>query len=268
VVGRSSDQFHKTLLMQFQQVASRRGWPLISANVDGAVPREIVRQVTAANCCGTITNSAEPGLWEELRAVGMPSVLVDAWREGFEVDCVLQDGFLGGLQAAGHLVGRGHSRIAWMGPEMLAGNAQVLERFSGAHAGLVRAGTGFSHLVEVPLGDPASATKVARMLLAGADRPGAVLALWQDLSAALARAAAELGLVVGRDFQMVGWCTEEEYESEYSPAFPAGRVPATVVWSIARMADAAVARLKQRRAEPGLAPAMIRIPTAMKEGNP
>jgi len=265
VVGRSSDQFHKTLLMQFQQVASRRGWPLISADADGAVPKEIVRQVTAANCCGVITNSAEPGLWGELRGVGMPSLLVDAWREGFEADCVLQDGFMGGLQAVGHLLERGHPRIAWIGPEMVAGNAQVLERFGGAHAGLVRAGTDFSHLVEAPLGDPGGAAKAARTLLAGPDRPGAILALWQDLGAAVARAAAELGLLVGRDFQMVGWCTEEEY-ADFGSWFPPGRVPAAVTWSIARMAEAAVARLKQRRAEPQLAPATIRIPTAVIAG--
>jgi hypothetical protein len=76
-----------------------------------------------------------------------------------------------------------------------------------------------------------------------------------------------LGLVVGRDFEMVGWCTEEEY-ADFCSWFPPGLVPAAVTWSIARMAEAAVARLKQRRMEPKLAPAMIRIPTAMRGGNP
>jgi LacI family transcriptional regulator len=170
---------------------------------------------------------------------------------------------MGGLQAAAHLIGRGHPRIAWMGPELTDGNTQVLERFSGAHAGLVRAGTDFSHLVEAPLGDPAGAAKAARMLLAGSDRPGAILALWQDLGAALARAAGELGLVVGRDLEMVGWCTEEEY-ADFCSWFPPGRVPAVVTWSIARMAEAAVARLKQRRAEPQLAPLLQRIPTTLR----
>ena len=97
-------------------------------------------------------------------------------------------------------------------------------------------------------------------------KPKAVLALWQDASAAVVAAASELGLKVGQDFEMVGWCTDEQYATGFAPLFAGGEVPAAVTWSISQMADAAVARLKQRRAEPALAPAFIRIPTKLRQG--
>jgi DNA-binding LacI/PurR family transcriptional regulator len=265
-VGSGRDLFHRTLLMEFQRVAGQRGWALLSLDVDNIPTAEALVQVQNAKCSGIVSNTVRGELWTSIAATGIPAVVVDAWREDLQADCVLQDGFMGGLQAAAHLISRGHARIAWLGPELKDGNTQVLERFSGARAALTRAGLDFARVAEAPLGDPARALEAAKKLLSGADRPKAILALWQDMSAALARAAAELGLAVGRDFEMVGWSTEEEYEPAYAPLFPAGRVPATVVWSIARMADAAVARLKQRRAEPNLAPAMIRIPTAIREG--
>jgi DNA-binding LacI/PurR family transcriptional regulator len=265
-VGSGRDEFHKTLLVEFQRVAGSRGWSLLVLDADALTPAAAAEQIAAANCCGAITNTVVPELWTRLSGTGLPAVVVDAWTKDLAGDSVVQDGFMGGLQAGGHLLDKGHSKIAWLGPELEAGNPQVLERFAGAHAALAARSLDFSTRATVPLGRPAEALEAARALLKGRSRPKAILALWQDVALAVARAAAELGLVVGRDFAMVGWCTEEEFAAGYAPAFGGRPVPATVTWSIARMADAAMARLKQRRAEPGLAPAMIRIPTAVREG--
>jgi DNA-binding LacI/PurR family transcriptional regulator len=265
-IGSGRDEFHKTLLLEFQRVAGARGWSLLVLDADALTPAAAAEQIAAANCCGVITNTADPELWARLSGTGMPAVTIDAWREDLAADCVLQDGFTGGLQAAKHLLGRGIERIGWLGPELDAGNPQVLERFAGAHAALAARGLEFAARATVPLGRPAEAQEAARSLLASRGRPQAVLALWQDATVAVACAAAELGLTPGGDFEMVGWSTEEEYASGFLPLFGQRRAPAAVTWSISRMADAAVARLKQRRAEPGLAPAMIRIPTAVREG--
>jgi DNA-binding LacI/PurR family transcriptional regulator len=267
LMGRGRDQFHRTLLMQFQLVASRRGWSLMAVDADSAAPGELLKQVLAADACGVITNTSEAGLWEELRRTGMPSVLVDAWNEEFDGDCVLQDGFRGGVQAGRHLVRQGHERIGWMGPSLQGGPMQILERFSGARSALAAAGRDFSCQVEAPLGNPEAALDAAKSLLGRADRPTAVLALWQDASQAVARAARELGLVIGRDFAMVGWCTEEEHEHDFRSWFPRGQVPAAVVWPIAQMAEVAVARLRQRRTEPHLAPLFLRVPTRLLPGD-
>lgn len=266
-VGAGMDLFHRNLLMEFQRVAGERGWALLCLDADRMEPAEMVGRIAAANCSGILTNAIREELRTAVAAIGIPSVQVDAWRECEPCepcDCVLQDGFMGGLQAGNHLVNQGHTRIGWIGPELAAGIPQVLERFSGAHAALLPKGLAFARQIEAPLGEPEAARKAAVALLRGKNRPTAVLALWQDMSRAVARAAAELRLSIGQDFEMVGWCTEEEYASFYVPLFPTGAAPPAVVWSIARMADAAVARLKQRRAEPELAPLFLRVPTRLR----
>ncbi len=265
-VGEGRDQFHKTLLMEFQRVAGARGWSLLTLDADSMNAAQIVEQVTAANACGVITNTAMEKLWPALRDTGMPVVVVDAWKEAVEIDCVLQDGFLGGLQACAHLIKNGHERIGWLGPGPADGVMQVLERYSGATAALARAGLALACQVDAPLGNAHESRERAQSLLKRNKGPTGILALWQDTTTAVAEAAAELGMVPGKDFEMVGWCTAEEHESSFTSRFPRGHVPALVTWSIARMADAAVARLKQRRAEPNLAPTFLRIPTTLRVG--
>jgi DNA-binding LacI/PurR family transcriptional regulator len=98
------------------------------------------------------------------------------------------------------------------------------------------------------------------------DRPTAVLALWQEMTSALVAAARQLGLVPGREFEMVGWANEELYESAYLPLFAGGPVPPAVVWSIAEMAGVAVSALKQRRTEPGAPPRHLRVPAKLRAG--
>ena len=65
------------------------------------------------------------------------------------------------------------------------------------------------------MGNPALARQRARDLLAR--RPGAVLTLWQEMTAALVSAARDAGQVPGRDFEMVGWSTEEGYATDFLP---------------------------------------------------
>ena len=104
----------------------------------------------------------------------------------------------------------------------------------------------------------------ARRLLAGPDRPTGIFALWQGCAWALAREAAERNLEIGRDFELVGWCREEEYEESYAPRFPPGQVPPTVVWSAAAMAEAALDRISLRRADPARTALRIKIPTRLQ----
>jgi DNA-binding LacI/PurR family transcriptional regulator len=265
-VGTGRDQFHRTLLMEFQRVAGARGWSLLTVDADSMNAIQAAEQVAAANCCGVITNTVRGELWERLRDTGVPTVLVDAWKSELEVDCVLQDGLRGGMQACTHLLERGHTEIAWVGPALDIGNAQILERYGGAVAAMKTLGKPFAAEVDAPLGDAGAAQEAVRDLLKRKKRPRAILALWQDATAAVAAAAAELGLAAGRDFELVGWCTEEEYDSFIPSLFERGSTPAAMTWSISRMADAAVARLKQRRAEPRLEPLVLRVPTQLRTG--
>jgi DNA-binding LacI/PurR family transcriptional regulator len=258
------DQFHTQLLVCFQQVAARKGWSLLVVNSAPGSWREMLEQLAAADVCGVVVDTFEAELFQALSSVGLPCVAVDGWIEGFEVDMVNQDGFLGGVLAATHLLARGHQRIGFFVAEPVNNDLQVVTRYGGVAGGLARAGMQLDPqlCVRSPLNDQTLAVARARELLSGPNRPTAILALWQDMTTALLRAASQLNLKPGQDFEMVGWSTEEGYES-YAAQFRDGPVAPAIVWSVARMAEEAVRCLKNRRADPALPPVHLRIPVKL-----
>ena len=258
--------YHRALLAAFQGAAVERGWTLLSTVADPGAggAGAILERLRAARTGGLVLDMHQLGLIDALLGSGLPAVLVNSWREDVAMDTVMQDGQQGGLQAAAYLAGRGHRKVAWFGP--MADTGHSLDRFGGALLGLRRAGLPApEEHVTVYGSAPAELDERARQLLSSGNRPTAVLALWQENALALSRAAAELGLAVGRDFEMVGWCREEEYEESYAPRFRPGEVPPTVVWSAEAMAEAALDRISLRRADPERAALRIKIPTRLRE---
>jgi len=252
---------HQRLLAALQEAAQVRGWAMLGVGSEEREQAAVMRQVAGAHAWGLILDAVDPELLGMARASGLPAVMVDAWVEDAGIDAVVQDGYQGGLLAAAHLAARGHRRVAWLGPTTQS--AHSLARLGGATVGLLRAGIELAPELRVEASG-ADIRDRARALLSRADRPTAVIALWQWAAAGLAAAAHELGLVPGRDFDMVGWCTEEEFQAEYRPAFAGGPVPPTLVWSIRAMAELAVSRLVERRAHPGLLPVRINVPVALR----
>jgi DNA-binding LacI/PurR family transcriptional regulator len=269
VVSRSpvagTDSFYASLLAALQAAATRRGWSLLGVGTEGRSADGIMESLQAARACGSVVDSSDRALLERLAAAGMPLVQADAWLEEMSYDAVAQDGFAGGMLAAAWLAGRGHRRIAFIGPSATGADLQIVERCCGALGGLARAGLELPRelVANVPQQDADAAARAARELLARPDRPTAVLALWQGLGPAVARAAQDLGLAPGRDLDLVGWSVEEDYAREFLSTFPAGWAPPAITWSAARLAEACISRLLQRRAEPRLAPALTRIPVRL-----
>jgi DNA-binding LacI/PurR family transcriptional regulator len=260
------DSFHQLLLAAFRQVAAARGWSLLVVSASPDNTEEVMNQVRSAGVFGAILDLDRRELLAAMRAAGLPAVVVDVWTREMSVDTVVQDSFMGGLLAGEHLAARGAPRPAWFGAEVIAGDLQIVERYAGASGALWRAGTGLDPelTVRTPLGNPELARERARELLAR--RPGAVLTLWQEMTAALVTAAREAGQVPGRDFEMVGWSTQEAYRSGFRPQFAGGPVPPCVTWSIEEMAAAALRLLRMRRAEPAAPPMHVRIPTRLTAG--
>jgi len=255
------DDFHRMLLAGLQKAAAERGWSLLAVAGVGRSGREVTEQLRDCRVCGIVLDTISPEVVAAVRRLGMPAVMMDAWDPEMSLDAAVQDGFQGALLAAQHLAGRGHRRIGWLGP--IAESAQSRERFGGAAAGIAAAGL---ELVPEFLADTprAGAPAAARRMLSRPDRPTAVLGLWHEAAAALVRAATELGLRPGSDLDVVGWTPEEQYDTVYRALFDGGAPPATMVWSVAELARAAVARLAERRAKPALAPALIKIPVRLR----
>lgn len=256
------DDFHKTLFNVFQHVASRRGSTLLAAYGGPLTPSRTLEQIKAARVWGVAIDSINADLMRLLRDNGLPAVMVDAWREDAEIDTVVQDSYQGGLLAANYLLSRGHRRFAWAGTGV-GESSHSMARYGGASAALASAGLS---IAPDRFADPRSlgGYEQVRALLARPDRPTGVLALWGEAAQAVARAARDLNLVLGKDLDVVGWSTEEQYRTSYAPGFPDGKVPPAIVWSVAAMAELAITRLAERKANPSLRVAKINVPVRLR----
>ena len=260
------DPLQRNLVENLQIAAARRGQSLLAVGADRSSPEEVVRQLLGARAWGALLNLSDPALVELLGQAGMPVVMVEQLDTDPTHDAVVQDGFLGAMLAGACLAERGHDRIAWIGPPLIGSGLQITERYSGAMGGLSRFGKRLAEelCVEVPVGDADAAREAARRLLSLPCRPTAMLALWQPFAQAVVQAARESNLVPGRDFDMVGWWTEEAYDLDYTPMFAGGPVPPAVTWSVTTMAEIAMSRIEERRAKPTLPVIHLRIPTRLR----
>jgi DNA-binding LacI/PurR family transcriptional regulator len=252
---------NQTQLNEFRRAADRRGLPLLVASMLGRPAREVLEQLEAARAVGAVLDTVDAELIRAVAACGLPAVLVDAWREDVELDSVMQDGHQGGLLAVAHLATRGHRRIAWFGSTI--NDAHSKDRFGGFAAGMAAAGLAMEDGLCRPVGAGEAAGR-ARELLSLPDRPTAVVAPWSEMAAAVVSAAGELGLRLGPDVEVVGWSMEEVYESAYRPLFKGASTPASLTWSVRTMAEAAFARLAERRLNPGMAALRVRIPVKLR----
>jgi LacI family transcriptional regulator len=226
---------------------------------------QVIEQCRASRAWGVIVDVHSPQLVDLAGRAGLAVVMVDAWHPEADCDAVLQDNSLGGMLAAGHLVEAGCRRVGWVG--LVTESVHSMDRFSGASMALRKAGLRLreADTAEVP---EEGTREAARRLLSRTDRPDGVLALWRGAALEVAAAARELGLVIGKDLQLVGWCAEEQYADGWLPHFAPGAAPAAVNWSIATLAETAVARLAERRTNPGMPPLRLSVATRLRLAAP
>jgi DNA-binding LacI/PurR family transcriptional regulator len=253
--------FNRMLFAGLQQAAGARGWSLLAVGAEGRPAAAIRKQLQDCRVCGLILDTENEELLAECKQLGLPAVMMDSWDASMRLDAVVQDGFQGSLQAVRFLIERGHTRIGWLGPEL--STCQNLERYAGAQAGMAAAGLRVHNdlCVHAPWKGMEAA---ARRLLGRKDRPTAVLGLWHDAIRRLVQVADERKLRQGRDIEFVGWSLAEDYENTYCSFFPAGHVPPTMVWELAELARMTINRLFERRQEPGLAPALLKVPARLR----
>jgi LacI family transcriptional regulator len=251
--------FHGSLLVALREAAARRGWSLLTSG-DGAAGQTLAG-LRAQRAFGVVLNTVEPGMLRAVVAAGLPAVVVNDQPEGFALDSVIQDGQEGGLLAARYLGERGCRRVAWLGSS--GGDVHSLDRLGGALAGIQR----YCGRVRPELVCEAPQTEWrarSRELLARADRPDGIICLWREAAMAVSDAAADAGLVLGRDLHLVGWCPEEVYDRDWVGALRGRPVPPAIVWRVGDMAELALARLAERRESPGLPELRVRIPVRLR----
>jgi DNA-binding LacI/PurR family transcriptional regulator len=252
---------YQMLFTGLQRAAGARGWSLLGIGTADLGVEAAIEQCRASNAWGLIADVHSPEVVRLAQGAGLSVVMVDVWQPGLSADAVVQDNFGGGFLAGQFLAEAGHKDIVWLGP--VNESIHSMARFAGASAALRSTGIGLPEEKVLEVGQDES-RDAARELLSSSKRPAAILAMWRKTCLGVATAARELGLELGRDLQLVGWCAEEQYADGFAAHFPGGPVPAVVSWSIAEMAEMAVGRLVERRSRPELPPARINVKASLK----
>lgn len=256
--------FNSVLLEGLRKAASNRGWPLLGVGAKELPVSAAIEQCRVARAWGAVIDAPDAELVEAAAKIGLSVVLMDDWHEDAHVDTVLQDDFRGGFLAGRYLARRGHKRIAWFGAD--PNSIHHMQRMAGAQAALRRAGV--EPTADWATVKPSEQARAAvRERFSRPDRPTAVLALWRDWAEAVGRVSGEMGLTLGRDLEMVGWCTRQQYDRNYAIHFADGRVPPAIVWDAGQMVEMAIARLEAQRRQPDLPPALMQVDVSLRDAS-
>jgi LacI family transcriptional regulator len=256
----SWDLLYRQLLESMEHAAAGGGVKLLKLIMNAGEEDLVIERLESSQLDGLVLDSLNRRLLDWAVAGSVPAVVIDDWDQGLAVDSVVQGNFEGGELAAGHLLEAGCRRIAWLGQ---VSNHHGRARYGGVTAALSAAGAKLEHDVSCGL-SPAELLKAARRVLSGSRRPDGVIALWHPAAEAVFRAARALGLELGRDVRLVGWCCGEIYEKGFAPIFDGAQVPAAVTWSAREMVEVALARLAQRRTAPTLPVACTRLAVELR----
>jgi LacI family transcriptional regulator len=258
-----SGRVHFHLRASLEQAAARRAWSVLVMAVNHLPPAGLAEFLESQRAFGVVLDTVDPEIIRVVRRADIAAVIVDGWARDAGIDSVMQDGQLGGMLAAEHLLGQGCRRIAWFGRSPASAHSR--DRFSGALSTLEEAGETIPARWRLAVERGVAQMKaVALRLLSGKDRPDAVIALWSNCALAVKKAADELGLVIGKDVHLVGWGIDEAIEAVYRPTFAGGALPPIVSWSVRDLAETAVARLAERRETPDLAAVRVKVPVKLR----
>jgi LacI family transcriptional regulator len=197
VVEDVANPFFSAVHRGIEDVARRHGVLVLTGSSD-EVPereRELTDAFTSRSIDGLIL-SPGPGDHAYLareRAHGVPIVCVDRPARLFESDAVISDNLGGAHDAVGHLLARGHRRIAYIGdrPELFTSEQRLAgyRRALGEHGVAVDAA-----LIRHPEYRAADAYAIARALLEGPGPPTALFTSQNLITIEAVRALHDLGL--------------------------------------------------------------------------
>ncbi|MGV8964906.1 MAG: EAL domain-containing protein [Cellulomonas sp.] len=152
----------------------------------------------------SITTAVDAPYLRLLRERGAAVVLVSTQVPGFAAPIAMPDNFGGTFAAVEHLIGHGHTRIGFVGN---FDQSDVRDRYSAYLEALSMHDlvADPSQVYEVPNSSEASGERVAGTLLAGADRPSAVMVATDRTAIGMMRALSVGGLVLPDDLAIVAF---------------------------------------------------------------
>lgn len=189
--------------------AKQAGLDLIIYNAStelGAPKQQDINRVLGGLCEGIllVLPTAQEGLLAEFESSSVPVVLINYWRNETRLPTVRGDNYEGSRAAVEHLIGLGHSRIAFITGSSYTGQSQ--ERQRGYQDALKQAGIRPVKSLVVQ-GDftQSGGFEAAQQLLAQPKRPTAIFAANDAMAIGAMDALKERGLQIPGDVSVVGF---------------------------------------------------------------
>ena len=205
IIADVSNPFFADLCQAVEQVARGRGYSVVlCASAENAeAEREYVGILTNRRVDGLLLVPAPDGrgYLEEEQAAGLPIVALDRPADGITTDVVRVENRAAAREATGHLIGRGHRNIAFVGDDENIYTAR--ERLCGYKDALEAAG--LDPIYRLGAGSVPSAEEAATELLSLPNRPTAFFAGNSLMTAGVLSAIEKAGLRVPEDAAFVGF---------------------------------------------------------------
>lgn len=209
VLSDISNPFFPEIARGVEDVARSLGYTVFLANTDGELEREeeAVRLLVERRVDGVIFGSVteDTRCLPRLAEIGIPFVLAGRSTRDPHLDCVVVDNVTGGRLAAEHLIGLGHSRIAFIGgpPKVLAS----VERYEGFRQAMRAAGLAEdpSRVCWADFRYEGGYRQARSLLRSSRRRPTAIFAANDQMAIGAVDAALDLGLRVPEDVAVVGF---------------------------------------------------------------
>ena len=213
VINDLSNPFYVELAIGIEQACQGAGFiPFLANSAEDPVrQQEVIRSMREHGASGLVLAPAINTAVKDIKPLiaGLPVVQVMRRLPGLKASLVTPENREGARKATAHLIEQGHNRVAFVGG---SGSLFVREeRHAGYRLALEEAGIPFdADLVLDSATNYAGGGAAAARLLVLPERATAALCFNDVVAIGLIRALIEAGVVIGRDFAVVGFDDIEE----------------------------------------------------------
>jgi LacI family transcriptional regulator len=209
IVNDLTNPFFVELLIGVENVLLESGYIALMAHTaeDVTVQNRVLASVREHGAAGIILCPAfdtPRDAVEQIRAWGIPAVLVVRQIGELDYDFVGSDGAVGMYKATAHLIATGHRKIAYIGRK--AGGLVSVQRLEGYTAAIHEAALPLREdwIVDVPI-SPEGGQMGVSTILQLEDRPTAIVCYNDRVAIAALNELSRRGLLAGKDIAVVGF---------------------------------------------------------------
>ncbi|PCJ60041.1 MAG: hypothetical protein COA79_09555 [Planctomycetota bacterium] len=253
------ENIEKLIYLSLQKEAYKRGWSIliIPSRINNI--HELNKQLKDSNVTGVIVNDTEWLNHNQLNDLIIPAISLDVWNQYKDVNEIARDEYQGASQAAIYLIEKGHNEFIWVGP--IKDNINGTARFGSAYSTLIKNNFDLSAKNRFDFKTNQFNIEDAKKILKKIKTPVGIFVLWREMSMTMIRAAKELNMNVGEDFDLVGWSTTEEFHTNYANDIPELATKCgNALWSIENLCYIILNRIEELKRKPQQKSYRISVP--------